>query len=116
MSLVAATADDQAAIRELLEASGLPTADLTPALLSGFFIQREGSNVVAVGGIEPVGGDALLRSVAVAPSHRERGLGRHIVQVLESSASERNCRRLFLLTTSAERYFERFGFERISRD
>jgi len=75
MSIVTATADDEGDIRRLLEASELPTGDLAPALLRNFVVQRDGPNLVAVGGLELVGGDALLRSVAVAPAQQGRGAG-----------------------------------------
>jgi protein-tyrosine-phosphatase len=39
-----------------------------------------------------------------------------MVAVLEATARDRGSRRLYLLTTSAERYFERLGFTRIARE
>jgi hypothetical protein len=50
MPIVAATAADGADVRKLLDASGLPTADVTAALLSNFLVQRDGADLVAVGG------------------------------------------------------------------
>jgi protein-tyrosine-phosphatase/N-acetylglutamate synthase-like GNAT family acetyltransferase len=116
MPIVPATADDVADARRLLDAAGLPTGDLTPALLRNFMVRREGPNLTAVGGLEPVGSDRLLRSVAVSPSQRGRGVGRQLVEALEAAARTRGSRRLYLLTTSAERYFERLGFARVVRE
>ena len=89
MPIVAATAGDEADLRRLLDAAGLPTADLTSELLRSFLVQREGPDLVAVGGLELVGEDALVRSVAVAPSQRGRGLGRQVVRALEELARGR---------------------------
>jgi protein-tyrosine-phosphatase/N-acetylglutamate synthase-like GNAT family acetyltransferase len=115
MSIVGATPEDEAAIRALLDASGLPTADLTTPLLRSFLVVRDGAKLAAVGALELVGGDALLRSVAVAPSHRGRGLGRQLVAALEAVARSHGYRRLYLLTTSADQYFEWLGFDRMAR-
>jgi len=84
MSIVPATAADAGDIRGLLEASALPTADLTLELSRNFLLERDGPNLVSVGGLEPVGGDALLRSLAVAPSQQGRGAGRRMVEALEA--------------------------------
>jgi len=116
MPFVAAVASDEADIRRLLDASGLPTADLTTDLLSNFLVQRDGPDLVAVGGLEFAADSALLRSVAVEPAQRGRGVGRQIVQALEALARRRNSRQVYLLTTSAERYFGRLGYERASRE
>lgn len=116
MAIVPATSADAADIRRLLEASALPTADVTPDLLDNFLLERDGSSLVAVGGLEPVGGDALLRSVAVEGLHQGRGVGRRIVEALEGLARDKGCRRLYLLTTSAERYFDRLGFKAMGRE
>ena len=116
MPIVAAAAGDEADIRRLLEGSDLPTGDLTPALLRNFLVQRESSELVAVGGLESAGESVLLRSVAVAPSQRGRGLGRQIVEALEALARDRGYHQMYLLTTSAERYFGKRGYERVTRE
>jgi len=116
MPIAAAAAGDEVNIRRLLEASDLPTADLTTALLRNFLAQREGSELVAVGGLELAGNSVLLRSVAVAPSQRGRGLGRQMVEALEALARDRGYQQMYLLTTSAERYFGKLGYERVTRE
>jgi hypothetical protein len=65
MPIVAATSSDEADVRRLLDASGLPTADLTSELLRDFLVQLGGLDLSAVGALEFAGEDALLRSVAV---------------------------------------------------
>jgi arsenate reductase len=116
MPIVAAAAIDESDVRRLLDSCGLPTADLTVALLRNFLVQRDGPDLVAVGGLEFGTGSALLRSVAVVPSQRGRGLGRRVVQALEDFARDRGCHRVYLLTTSAERYFAGLGYQQASRE
>ena len=84
--------------------------------MRNFLVQRDGPDLVAVGGLELVAEDALLRSVAVASSQRSRGLGRRMVQALEVLARRKGCRRVYLLTTTAESYFGKLGYQRFSRE
>ena len=58
----------------------------------------------------------LLRSLAVAREARGTGIARALVARLEDNA--RSCGRqdVWLLTTTAERFFERAGYERVSRE
>lgn len=99
----------------LLEASGLPTAGLTAALDDFYVAEYEGRVVGAVG-LEPYGASALLRSAVVDPALRGSGIGEALVRRILEHARERGISELFLLTTTAERYFPRFGFSPIARD
>ena len=116
MSVAPAAAVDTAQIRALLESAELPTADLTPGLLEHFLVIREGASLVAVGGLELSADAALLRSVAVAASRRGRGVGKRMVEALESLAQSRGVGRLYLLTTSADRFFASLGYESAPRE
>ncbi len=58
---------------------------------------------------------ALLRSVAVAPELQRGGVGRQLTEAAIARARELRMPALYLLTTTAEMYFPRFGFERIER-
>lgn len=114
-SLRAAAPSDLPAVEALLEASSLPVAGVREAL-SDFVVADSGGAIVGVAGLEICGDDALLRSVAVAPEWRSRGLGRALVTRTLADAEARGLRSLYLLTTTAERYFPSFGFRQISRD
>ncbi|WP_366518059.1 arsenic resistance N-acetyltransferase ArsN2 [Nevskia soli] len=116
MPIVPARAADEADIRRLLEASGLPTADVTPLLLEHFLVLREGASLLAVVGLEPAGDTALLRSLAVADSLRGGGIGRRMVRAAEDLARERGIRSLYLLTTTAHHYFAALGYQHAPRD
>ena len=110
-----AVPDDLTAIERLLAASTLPLDGVRESL-ADFVVAEHGDGIVGVAGLESCCDDALLRSVAVAPGWRSRGLGRALVTRVISDAEARGIRALYLLTNTAERYFPSFGFHRVSRD
>jgi amino-acid N-acetyltransferase len=113
--LRAATAADLTKVERLLTASGLPLDGVRDALPT-FVVAQHDDAIVGVAGLEVCCDNALLRSVAVADEWRSRGLGRALVTRVISEAEARGIRALYLLTTTAERYFPTFGFRTISRD
>lgn len=113
--LRSATPTDLAAVERLLTASGLPLDGVTDALPT-FVVAESGGDVVGVAGLEVCCENALLRSVAVRPEWRSHGVGRALVNRVIADAEARGIHALYLLTTSAERYFPSFGFRTISRD
>lgn len=110
-----ATSSDAPAVLALLAASDLP-ADGVAAHLPDFLVaEREGA-LVGVAGLERYGDGWLLRSVAVAGSERGRGLGASLTTRALERAAKQGAPAVFLLTTTAEDYFPRWGFRRIERD
>ena len=109
-----AKADDLPAIERLLTASSLPLAGVREAL-PGFLVAEAGAEMVGVAGLEVCCDNALLRSVAVAPEYRSRGVGRALVMRLIGDAESRGLHALYLLTTTAEHYFPSLGFRKIER-
>ena len=107
--------DDLTAVEQLLTASGLPLDGVRDAF-STFVVADTGHELVGVAGLEVCCDNALLRSVAVRPEWRSHGVGRALVTRVVSDAEARGLRALYLLTTTAERYFPSFGFRTISRD
>ena len=110
-----ATPSDLAAVERLLVASSLPLDGVREAL-DDFVVADAKGDIVGVAGLEICCDNALLRSVAVQPAWRSRGLGRALVTRVISDAEARGLRALYLLTTTAERYFPSFGFRTITRD
>ena len=106
---------DLAAVEQLLTASGLPL-DGVPEAFDTFVVAEAGSELVGVAGLEVCCDNALLRSVAVRPEWRSHGVGRALVTRAIADAEARGLRSLYLLTTTADRYFPSFGFRTISRD
>ena len=98
------------AIVRLLRAAGLPVEDLDVAMLDAFVVATEGEVCVGVAGLEIYESYALLRSLAVEPRHRSRGLGAQLVDTVETEAQARGVSALYLLTTTAAMFFERVGY------
>jgi amino-acid N-acetyltransferase len=111
----AARPGDFIGIQWLLDLESLPSADLTETALEHFLVVRDEIGVVGVVGPEVYGQVALLRSLVVANSHAGRGIGRGLVVAAESLAATLGCRSMYLLTTTAEAFFELLGFRRIER-
>ena len=107
--------DDLPAVEQLLTTSGLPLDGVRDAL-STFVVADAGHELVGVAGLEVCCDNALLRSVAVRPEWRSHGVGRALVTRLVTDAEARGIHALYLLTTTADRYFPTFGFRPISRD
>ena len=110
-----AAPDDLPAVERLLAASKLPLDGVREALPT-FVVAQSGDDIVGVAGLEVCCDNALLRSVAVADAWRSRGLGRALVTRVIADAESRGLDALYLLTTTAERYFPSFGFRQIGRD
>jgi phosphinothricin acetyltransferase len=71
---------------------------------------------MAVAGYETHGDAVLLRSFAVAPACRGSGVGRTLLERLETDARESGAGAAYLLTTTADDYFSRHGFRRLRRE
>jgi amino-acid N-acetyltransferase len=105
----------QAGVVALLEAEGLPASDLTESHLEHFFFTGSEGAPSAVVGLELFGPDALLRSLVVSSRARTQGLGSALVLHAEGYAASYQVRALYLLTNTAEGYFERQGYRRVDR-
>jgi amino-acid N-acetyltransferase len=110
-----AATSDLPRVEKLLTASQLPLAGVREAL-GDFVVAEANGDIVGVAGLELCCDDALLRSVAVAPEWRSKGLGRALVTRAVAEAEARGIRALYLLTTTAEHYFPSLGFQAIARD
>lgn len=106
---------DWHAVAALLEANQLPLEG-AQAHLSNYLLAIDGSEVVGIAGAEVHGEIALLRSLAVAPSARCRGVGKLLVTRLLEEARRRRITEVYLLTLSAPAYFARYGFKHVSRN
>ena|SRR5687768_7421318 len=116
MQLRAATHDDLAAVRQLLSSAGLPLDGVEDNFDDFIVAEEEERGIAGVIGVEKYGSAALLRSAAVFPDLRGSGIGGRLVRELLDRVSAQGVREIYLLTTTAEEYFPRFGFTRSSRD
>jgi amino-acid N-acetyltransferase len=84
-----------------------------------FFLARGRDPLLPVAGavgLEFYGEYALLRSLAVAREYRGRGLGRRLVARALEAAAGRGAREVYLLTVTAQSFFERLGFTAAARE
>ena len=115
VELRTASAADLEAVFGLLDRSGLPTAGVADNF-SQFLVAEADGRLVGVVGLELYGPSALLRSAAVEESWRGSGVGRVLVERALDLARERGIDDVYLLTTTAEHYFPKFGFVCVQRD
>jgi amino-acid N-acetyltransferase len=115
VTLRRATATDHEAVAALLQRAGLPL-DGVAAWLDHFWVAEESGRVIGAAGMEVYGDGGLLRSVAVAPEWRSSGIGRTLVERVLEDGRAAGVHDVYLLTTTAERYFPRLGFACVGRD
>jgi amino-acid N-acetyltransferase len=99
----------------VLTVCGLPHDDIEPHSLDHFVVARDEHVAVGVAGIQVLGDKALLRSVAVLPSHRSAGIGSRLVAAAEQHARGAGVSEVFLLTNDAQQFFARHGYVELSR-
>ena len=114
MTIEAATRGDLPAVRALLERHHLPV-DGVDELADTMIVARDDARIVGVAALELYPDGALLRSVAVDPAAQGQRLGHRLTESALQLAAARGIRSIFLLTTTAERFFPKFGFEQIAR-
>lgn len=115
MVIQEAEASDLPAVRRLLETQHLPL-DGIDEHVSTMVVAKKGSEVVGAAAVELYADGALLRSVVVDPMVQGQGLGHRLSDAALSIAKERGTHTAFLLTTTAENFFPKLGFEQIVRD
>ena len=115
MTFRAANATDRPALTALLTQANLLTDDL-PDELATFLLAHEDDTLAGVAGLDLVGDVGLLRSVAVAPDFRGQYLGHTLVEGVQEAALAHNFTDIYLLTTTAEGFFEQLGYVAIARD
>jgi amino-acid N-acetyltransferase len=110
-----AAGSDLPAIERLLEANKLPLVGVRDAI-GDFLVAERGGTLVGVIGLEIYDDRGLLRSAAVDAGERGTGVGAALVGALIETSRARGLKELVLLTTTADRWFTRFGFVTIARD
>ncbi len=115
VTIRAARPEDFVAVSVLLLANALPLRGI-PRSMDGFFVAEQDGAIVGAIGMEHYGTDALLRSAVVNSRLRGTGLGTRLVETIMPAAERRGAIVLWLLTTTAERWAPRFGFEVVPRE
>jgi len=105
---------DLPAVLALLAEANLPSEGVADHF-HAFFVDDDGGRILASAGLELHGDAALLRSLAVASDARGTGRGAALLRRALSEVPDR-ADGVYALTTTAERYLARFGFEPVPRD
>jgi amino-acid N-acetyltransferase len=115
MKIRSATIQDLAAVEQLLAANDLPR-DGVRENFADFLVAEDRGTIVGAIGLEKFDSAALLRSAVVSTDRRGAGLGHRLVERILARAEEAGIDEIYLLTTTAQDYFPRFGFTRGARD
>ena len=109
-----AESGDVPAIAALLEENGLTSLGVADTPEN--FLVLEHSGIAAVVGMEILENAGLLRSLAVRRSDRKKRFGMRMTVAIVDQAREQGVQTVFLLTETAERFFERAGFTAARRE
>jgi amino-acid N-acetyltransferase len=109
-----ATTEDGPHILRLLTNSALPVDGLLEHIDTATVARLDGQ-LVGCAALELYREGALLRSVAVDPALRGNGIGIRLIQSVLAEAQRLGVRDVYLLTTTAEQFFVRFGFTTVDR-
>ena len=107
---------DLAAVEALLRRADLPPDGLDHQFGHAYAVAEAEGRIVGVAGIEVYGEAGLLRSVAVEPEWRGRGVGEALARERLAWAEARGLEKVYLLTSTAAGYFPRLGFAPVARD
>jgi amino-acid N-acetyltransferase len=115
MEIRPARPEDLAAVEALLREAKLPWQDVARHF-GAFLVGEQRGALVASAGFEHYGEEALVRSVAIAEPLRAQGFGAALCDTLLGEARRRGVREVYLLTTTAPRFFARQGFAPTERE
>ena len=103
-------------LKQVLLDCGLPGEDITPDHLDHFLILRDAERIAGVVGLEIFGKFALLRSLAIAPSKRNKGFATQLTKRAEAYARSKRVGTLYLLTLTAQGFFSKQGYQKTDRN
>ena len=116
MKIITAPIQAEPDIKSLLEDCGLPSDDISASHLENFFVIKDSGQIVGSIGLEKCGEFGLLRSLALSESVRGQGIGTQLVVHIEKYARSQKINSIYLLTTSADQFFTRLGYQTIGRE
>ncbi len=105
-----ATPGDTASVRTCLQACDLTLAGVGTAELYLSVLENRSGQTVGVTGYELASGQALIRSVAVAPALRGHGLGVMLAEVAFEQAAAAGAEQLWLVSRRGGAFWQRLGF------
>ena len=101
-------------VEALLRDARLPLEGARDAFRVGFVAEEHDAIVGAVA-LEMYPDSALLRSLVVDRTAQGKGLGGRLTQAAIEEAQRRGVHAIYLLTTTAEQFFPRYGFVAVDR-
>ncbi len=99
----------------IIEGAGLPVSDIEPEF-SVFLAATTQDKIVGCAGIQQIGKYGLLRSLVVLPVYRGEGIAKKLCDSILDLAKKKKYQTVYLLTTDAERYFSKYGFNKIEKE
>jgi len=101
-------------IRSLLTANDLPISGVDTDS-GNFFVAVKSGLIMGAIGTEQQESAALLRSFVVHSEYRKSGIGRALMAKSIQSLKTGKIKAIYLLTNTAEQYFQQYGFIKIDR-
>jgi amino-acid N-acetyltransferase len=83
--------------------------------LKSFILAKSAKRIIGAVGVEIYDGLGYLRRLVVQPEFRGKGIGGGLCSRAVAHAHLRNVNELFLLTTTAQRFFAKLGFQKVDR-
>lgn len=115
-SITVSGSEQMTTLKDLLKINKLPSDDIQ--LDGNLFLlyQDDSGKIIGSGGLEFYGNYCLLRSLATSAGYRKQGYGKRITADLLKKAKEMSAKEVYLLTETAQPFFERIGFKNESRE
>ena len=112
-SVIPAGQAEFAQLRELLLQNGLPTAGVDAS--TGNYYIAKNNELMGIVGAEYDGSSAILRSLAVKPQFKKSGVAKALISNALSILKANTVTDVYVITNTAEKYLDRFGFVKIDR-
>lgn len=110
-----ARSGDLEEVRALAARCELPVDGVADQFPDAYVVAKRGDVLVGAAGLEVHGNAGVLRSVVVAPRERGTGLGVALTADRVVAARAQRLDAVYLLTTTAADFYDRFGFRPFSR-
>jgi len=115
LQLKHAKKEDLPLIKDLLIKENLPVSDIVLDIIH-IFLFYDNKHLVGITGLENFRRYGLLRSVVAVDAYKGKGKGKTMCMLTMEKAAEMGVKELYLLTETAENFFNSLGFETIDRE
>ena len=102
-----------ALVKNILKEAGLPFEDIDQHSET-FLTAKVGNEIVGAVGLEIWNDNGLLRSLVVKKNFRNYGFGNELYAASIDLAKQNNLKQVVLLTTTAEQFFSKKGFTKVT--